>query len=242
MCTFSTQAVLSSVFTSIHPLFSCQKQSWTLYLTILKPQTSYTNTHGLVPLLSVSSAAGICWLYAGKVSGRCKWEGAWGGAGGLGGTTEKVLASGGGAGACREKITVEFTLRYVQVRADVSACSDVYMWCVCVFLCLTLGGLVETGLSMWAMGSRMLKGTNPIWLKRFRHFHQRLDDSTTCQTEETSLFIWSQTHCFTPSFKRVPECTMSIFCCVIFTWIGSITSSVSPCCTESSLLFLAMKS
>lgn len=139
MCTFSTQAVLSSVFTSIHPLFSCQKQSWTLYLTILKPQTSYTNTNGLVPLLSVSSAAGICWLYAGKVSGRCKWEGAWGGAGGLGGTTEKVLASGGGAGACREKITVEFTLRYVQVRADVSACSDVYMWCVCFFVPYTGG-------------------------------------------------------------------------------------------------------
>lgn len=60
--------------------------------------------------------------------------------------------------------------------------------CACRVLFRTLGGLLMTGLSMWAMGSKMLKGTNPTWLKRFRHFHQRLDDSITCQTQETTLF------------------------------------------------------
>lgn len=60
------------------------------------------NTGSEVPLLSVSSAADICWLYAGKLWGRCgEWGGALGGAGGLGGTAEKVLARGGGAGACK---------------------------------------------------------------------------------------------------------------------------------------------
>lgn len=45
------------------------------------------------------------------------------------------------------------------------------------------GGGPLVGFSMWDTGSRMLKGTNPIWLYRLRHFHQRLDDSITCRTE-----------------------------------------------------------
>lgn len=59
--------------------------------------------------------------------------------------------------------------------------------CGCLFCRLTLGGLLWTGLSMWAMGSRMLKGTKPTWLNWLRHFHQRLDDSITCQTERVSV-------------------------------------------------------
>lgn len=66
---------------------------------IIVSYSIYTD-YGSVPLFSVSSPAGICWLYAGKLCGRCgEWEGD--GAGGLSGTAEKVLARGGGAGTCR---------------------------------------------------------------------------------------------------------------------------------------------
>lgn len=54
----------------------------------------------LVPLFSVSSAAGMFWLYGGKLRGRCG-EFVECRTGGLGGTTEKVFGRGGGTGACR---------------------------------------------------------------------------------------------------------------------------------------------
>lgn len=86
---------------------------------------------------------------------------------------------------------------------------------------LTLGGLLLTGLSTWVMGWRMLKGTNPTWLKSFLHFHQRLEDSITCLKEENS---------------ESPGATSASHLIIV------VTSSVSPCCTDSSVLFLAMKS
>lgn len=115
----------------------------------------------------------MCWLYGGKLRGRCDW-GEW--EGGLGVTMEKVLGSGGGAGACRNVrwrgwMTLEFRFWWDDV-------------CLGVCVCLTTGDRLVTGLSMWATGSRMLKGTNPTWLKRLRHFHQRFDDSNTCETRK----------------------------------------------------------
>ena len=45
-----------------------------------------------------------------------------------------------------DKTRLESTSRYVQVRAYLRA--DVVRVCVCVFLCLTLGGLLLTGLGL----------------------------------------------------------------------------------------------
>lgn len=89
----------------------------------------------------MSSTAGICWLYACKLRGRCgEWEWEGGGAGGLGGTAELVLVRGGGAETCRnaerrEQTTLEF--RYVQAIAYLCAC--VICVCVCVFVSYTGG-------------------------------------------------------------------------------------------------------
>jgi len=50
----------------------------------------------------------MCWPYAGPLWGRWgAWAGAGDGAGELDGPAEKVLASGGGAGVCREKTTIQ---------------------------------------------------------------------------------------------------------------------------------------
>lgn len=74
---------------------------------------------------------------------------------------------------------------------------------MCACTGLTLGGLLVTGLSTWAKGSRILKGTNPIWSNRFRHFHQRLDDSITCRRTEELLST------------GFPERTASVSYCVL---------------------------
>lgn len=58
--------------------------------------------------LSVSSVTAACWECGGRLRGRCgEWEGVRGRTGGLGGTTDRVLGSGGAAGACRNEEQVE---------------------------------------------------------------------------------------------------------------------------------------
>lgn len=47
----------------------------------------------------------------------------------------------------------------------------------------------------------MLKGTNPIWLNRLRHFHQRFDDSITC--EKKKLLSSQQTVEYTLYFVNI---------------------------------------
>lgn len=59
-----------------------------------------------------------------------------------------------------------------------------YWYCCVLCLYCTFESLCTTALSLPGLfradrGSKILKGTNPIWSKRFWHFHHRFDDSIT---------------------------------------------------------------
>lgn len=87
-------------------------------------------------------------------------------------------------------------------------CVQNHCVCVCCVRCRTFDSLRTTGLVLprpfgadW--GSRMFEGTNPIWSKRFRHFHHFFDELMSWRENRSSEVItWRNTSAF-----KAPNCS-----------------------------------